>query len=76
MTGPPAPCCSRNARLSDQARQDALCISRGLRWAEQAVAEGSCTAVADLQRQISERITAAGGQVDYVEVRRSYEALL
>lgn len=32
--------------------------------------EGSCTAVAELQRQVSERISAAGGQVDYVEVRR------
>ncbi len=30
--------------------------------------EGSCTAVAELRRQVWERISAAGGQVDYVEV--------
>ncbi len=39
-------CCSRNERLSDQARQGSLVIRRSLQWAELAVSEGSCTAVA------------------------------
>jgi pantothenate synthetase len=62
-------CCSCTARLSDQG-QDALCISHSLHVAAQEVREGSCTAVAQLQRQVSQRITAAGGKVDYMEVSR------
>jgi pantoate--beta-alanine ligase len=59
---------SRNARLSEQARRDALCISGALRWAEQAVAQRSVTGALELQQEVSRRIAAAGGRVDYVEV--------
>lgn len=61
--------CSRNARLSPQARQDALCISRGLKWAEAAVADGTVTDPAAIKDHIAGLITGAGGKVDYVEVR-------
>ncbi|KAF6258680.1 hypothetical protein COO60DRAFT_1517833 [Scenedesmus sp. NREL 46B-D3] len=50
---------SRNARLSPEARSKALSISQALHWAQQAVQ----------QLQVRQRITAAGGEVDYVQLR-------
>jgi pantoate--beta-alanine ligase len=60
--------CSRNARLSPEARSDALSISAALRWAQQAVAQGEVTQAADVAATVRQRIAAAGGDVDYVEV--------
>lgn len=62
------PVCSRNARLSPEARSDALSISAALRWAQQAVAQGEVTQAADIAASVRQRIAAAGGDVDYVEV--------
>lgn len=60
---------SRNARLSPEARSDALSISAALRWAQQAVAQGEMTQAADVAATVRQRIAAAGGDVDYVELR-------
>lgn len=59
---------SRNARLSPEARQNALCISRGLRWAEQAVGSGEVMEAAVVAERLKADIAAAGGTVDYVEL--------
>jgi hypothetical protein len=60
--------CSRNARLSPEARINALSISQALRWAEQAVQQRQVTASQDIVAEVRQRITAAGGEVDYVQV--------
>lgn len=69
-------CCnSRNARLSPEARTNALSISQALKWAEQAVA---CEGVSDpstITQQVTSQITAAGGKVDYAEVCIQQHAL-
>ncbi|PNH09684.1 Pantoate--beta-alanine ligase, partial [Tetrabaena socialis] len=59
---------SRNARLSEESRQSALCISRGLKWAEAAVAEGTAGEPAAVAAHVRGLIEAAGGKVDYVEL--------
>eukprot|EP00775_Hariotina_reticulata_P008765 gene8765-8944_t len=59
---------SRNARLSAQSRSAALSISRALNWAKLAVQQQQVTQAADIQAEVRQQITAAGGQVDYVEV--------
>lgn len=68
------PACSRNARLSPEARSDALSISAALRWAQQAVAQGEVTQAADIAASVRQRIAAAGGDVDYVEVGNGGDA--
>ncbi|KXZ44358.1 hypothetical protein GPECTOR_69g451 [Gonium pectorale] len=59
---------SRNARLSPEAREKALCISRGLAWAEAAVAEGRVSEPSEVSSHIRGLIEEAGGKVDYVEL--------
>ncbi|EFJ49482.1 hypothetical protein VOLCADRAFT_89713 [Volvox carteri f. nagariensis] len=63
---------SRNARLSPESRERALCISRGLAWAEKAVAEGAVSEPADVAAQLRGRIEEAGGTVDYVELLHAH----
>jgi pantothenate synthetase len=60
--------CSRNARLSPESRANALSISQALRWAQQAVQQRDVTAAAAVAAEVRQRITAAGGEVDYVQV--------
>lgn len=62
------PACSRNARLSPEARSNALSISAALQWAQQAVAQGEVSQADDIAGTVRQRIAAAGGDVDYVEV--------
>ncbi|KAG2501049.1 hypothetical protein HYH03_000868 [Edaphochlamys debaryana] len=59
---------SRNARLSPESREKALCLSRGLAWAEKAAAEGSVSDSAAVQAHVRGLIEEAGGKVDYVEL--------
>ncbi|KAG2435132.1 hypothetical protein HXX76_007217 [Chlamydomonas incerta] len=59
---------SRNARLSEEARQKALAISRGLKWAEAGVADGSLGAPEAVKEHVRGLIEEAGGKVDYVEL--------
>jgi len=59
---------SRNVRLSPDERQRALCISRGLRTAREAIEGGAQMSPAEVQRDIAGAIQSAGGAVDYVEV--------
>ncbi|MFA4944753.1 MAG: pantoate--beta-alanine ligase [Lentisphaeria bacterium] len=59
---------SRNVYLSADERRRALAISRGLRAAEAAFAAGERAAVA-LCGGVRAGIEAAGGRVDYVELR-------
>lgn len=59
---------SRNARLSPQARQDALCIQASLKWAHEALSRGEATLPEQFASHISERVAAAGGKVDYVQL--------
>lgn len=61
--------CSRNARLSPEARKNALSISAALQWAQQAVVRREVTQADDVAGTVRQRIAAAGGDVDYVEVR-------
>jgi pantothenate synthetase len=64
------PCpCSRNARLSPEARSNALSISAALKWAQQAAAQGEVVQADAIVATVQQRIAAAGGDVDYVEVR-------
>lgn len=58
---------SRNARLSSDARAQALSISQALFAARDAAAAGATDAVA-LAAEARTRVEAAGGQVDYVEL--------
>jgi pantothenate synthetase len=60
--------CSRNVRLSPGSRSNALSISAALKWAQQAVAQGQVTQAGDIAGTVRQRIAAAGGDVDYVEV--------
>lgn len=61
---------SRNARLSDEARQACLAIPRAIQWAEAAAAAaGSHCDPAHIAKEVAAQISAAGGKVDYVEVR-------
>jgi pantoate--beta-alanine ligase len=60
--------CSRNALLTPDDRQRAVCISQALHAAQgQASAAGTCDA-GQLQQHVADAIAAGGGQVDYVEV--------
>jgi hypothetical protein len=59
---------SRNARLSPESRSNALSISAALNWAQQAVVQGEVTQADDIAGTVRQRIAAAGGDVDYVEV--------
>lgn len=61
--------CSRNARLSPESRSNALSISAALKWAQQAVAQGEVVQADAIVATVQQRITAAGGDVDYVQVR-------
>jgi pantoate--beta-alanine ligase len=59
---------SRNAYLSAEQRQQALCLYRGLQGARRAIAEGRRDAAA-LVSQIGQTITAAGPcSIDYIEI--------
>ena len=58
---------SRNARLGPEARAAALSIPRALAAARSAVAAGARDATS-LARDVADALSAAGGQVDYVEV--------
>lgn len=61
---------SRNARLTAEARQAALAIPTAVKWAEaQAAAGGGGADAAELVAEVKRRIEAAGGKVDYVELR-------
>lgn len=60
--------CSRNARLSPESRANALSISQAMAWAQQAVAQRQATSAAAIAAEVRQRITAAGGEVDYVQV--------
>jgi hypothetical protein len=57
--------CSRNARLSDSARKDAVAISAALRAAAAAYPGASA---AQVVADVAAAIQGAGGRVDYVEV--------
>lgn len=61
--------CSRNARLSHESRANALSISQALRWAEQALQQQQVTCSQAIADEVRQRITAAGGEVDYVQLR-------
>jgi pantothenate synthetase len=61
--------CSRNARLSPESRTNALSISQALRWAQQVVQQREVTSSAAVAAEVRQRIAAAGGEVDYVQVR-------
>lgn len=67
---------SRNARLSPESRSNALSISEALKWAEGAVAKGEVVQVDDIAGTVRQRIAAAGGDVDYVEVSERVRACL
>ncbi len=58
---------SRNVRLSPDERQRAVAIPRALEEAQRRLAEGERDAEA-LRQGIRERVEAAGGRVDYVEL--------
>ncbi|WIA18346.1 hypothetical protein OEZ85_009811 [Tetradesmus obliquus] len=60
---------SRNARLSPESRANALSISQAMAWAQQAVAQRQATSAAAIAAEVRQRITAAGGEVDYVQLR-------
>eukprot|EP00879_Flechtneria_rotunda_P006695 GHRR01007035.1.p2 GENE.GHRR01007035.1~~GHRR01007035.1.p2 ORF type:complete len:132 (+),score=43.19 GHRR01007035.1:1962-2357(+) len=60
---------SRNARLSPESRKAALSISAALNWAMDAVMERKVTQPKRIVEEVKQQITAAGGQVDYVELR-------
>jgi len=59
---------SRNARLSPESRQNALSISKALKWARTALADGSIGDAASVRKTVSDMIEASGGKVDYVEL--------
>ncbi|GIL45485.1 hypothetical protein Vafri_2713 [Volvox africanus] len=63
---------SRNARLSAESRDRALSISRGLRWAEKAVAEAAVTRPDEVAAHVRGMIEEAGGKVDYVELLHAH----
>ncbi|XP_075264861.1 uncharacterized protein LOC142357027 [Convolutriloba macropyga] len=58
---------SRNVRLTPDERKRALSISKGLKWAQAAVAEG-VTEAPTIRTKIVNMISEAGGTVDYVEI--------
>ena len=60
--------CSRNARLSVEARAKAPAIYRALQSAQQSVASGSESEPGRLGAQVALTIEAAGGKIDYIEV--------
>ncbi|CAN5551295.1 pantoate--beta-alanine ligase [soil metagenome] len=59
---------SRNAYLSEEERERALAISRGLRVAERA-ADGGERSAAALVRAVTEELDSAGIEPEYVEAR-------
>ncbi|GBF96254.1 hypothetical protein Rsub_08799 [Raphidocelis subcapitata] len=61
---------SRNARLSAESRAACLAIPRAVKWAEAEVGRGAGDAGA-LASEVAARIEAAGGKVDYVELRHA-----
>jgi len=61
---------SRNARLSPQSRLAALSINQALNWARHATQQQQLAVAAEVAAEVRQRITEAGGVVDYVEVRR------
>jgi pantothenate synthetase len=61
---------SRNARLTDAARQACLAIPAAIQWAQGAVkGAGGLRDPKAVSDEVAARIAAAGGKVDYVEVR-------
>jgi pantoate--beta-alanine ligase len=58
---------SRNKYLSPEERQQALNIYKGLQQAEEAFRQG-CRDAEELITPLRQRITEAGGKIDYVEV--------
>lgn len=60
---------SRNALLSDEDKQRAPCIYQALQWAQQAAASRTALTASTVREEVASRITACGGQIDYVEVR-------
>jgi pantoate--beta-alanine ligase len=60
---------SRNARLSAEARARAPAIYQALKWARDSSSSGEVTDAKALRDEVERRVAAAGGKVDYVEVR-------
>ena len=60
--------CSRNARLSPEARAQSPAIYKALCWAQEAVSSGSGTDPARLREHVAKAIEEAGGKIDYIEV--------
>ncbi|KAL3131838.1 hypothetical protein ABBQ38_007551 [Trebouxia sp. C0009 RCD-2024] len=58
---------SRNALLTPENRQKAVCISQALKWADGQIAQG-CVSPSDIQQEVKARVQQAGGRVDYVSV--------
>lgn len=58
---------SRNALLTPDNRQKAVCISHALKWAEAAISHQD-PAPSDIQQEVADRINKASGRVDYVSV--------
>ncbi|MHB9139069.1 MAG: pantoate--beta-alanine ligase [Victivallaceae bacterium] len=60
---------SRNKYLSADERMHALAISASLRDAEKMLKAEGGKALDGIAKKITERITASGGKIDYVEIR-------
>ncbi|DBA98444.1 TPA: hypothetical protein ACH3X3_012448 [Trebouxia sp. C0006] len=58
---------SRNALLTPEDRQRAVCISQALKWAEEQISHHEATP-SGIQHEVTDRITKGGGRVDYVSV--------
>lgn len=62
---------SRNVNLTPEARAQAPAIYAALSWAQQAAQQRQVTSATDLVAEVTARIAAAGGRVDYVEARHA-----
>lgn len=58
---------SRNRYLSDDERQRALVISRSLKAAAPIIQSAGVAAIASTVESVKQKISAAGGKIDYVE---------
>jgi pantothenate synthetase len=62
---------SRNVNLTSEARAQAPAIYAALSWAQEAAETRQTTSAAEIVREVTARIAAAGGKVDYVEARNA-----
>eukprot|EP00878_Enallax_costatus_P036639 GHUV01041165.1.p1 GENE.GHUV01041165.1~~GHUV01041165.1.p1 ORF type:complete len:104 (+),score=16.65 GHUV01041165.1:543-854(+) len=62
--------CSRNALLSLESRQKALCLNQALKWAQASVEQHEVTSAEQIAAEVRHRIASCGAKVDYVEVRQ------